>query len=170
MTQDEAMGSLALMTTKGILGRIQRIEDKAMILEKELGLDSLYSALSMGQKLEPLADSLDLSEKDLEFVLTRTPELQKRYLQALMFCRAKRSGKVLDHVSVAGVATFDKYETNALKHHAAMVDASLKSLYLDKQDTGSQVLVQNNIIVRDKDDIPSLPEGLGELIEQEQKE
>lgn len=170
MNQDEAMGALALMKTRSILGRIQRLEDKAMLLEKEIGLDSIYGALSMGQSLTNLASSIGFSKNDLEYVLTRTPDHQKRYLQSTMFLRAKKSGEVLDSPVFSKMAELDKEENNAAKHHASMIDASLKSLYLDKQEIGSQILVQNTIVVRDKEDIPVLPEGLGELIEHNKKE
>ena len=161
----DALGELTLLNVAGVIGRAIKLEDKAMLIEREIGLESIYTLIANGKKLSSIASPLSVTPDDLKFMLTRTTELRSKYMQAKIFHRANRSGETLDKDFFAKSDSLDKEENNAAKYHASMVDQAVKVLNQNNNNTGSSIVVENNIVVRSADDIPELPHGLGAVLE-----
>lgn len=150
----------------GVLAETAALEDKGLLIERDIGLEKIYALLSNGMKMTDLAKSLSLTRGQLKFILTRTSEHRKRYFEATVFRRGIKSGNTLDQ-KFSDVVELDKEQNNAAKYHASNVDTAMKSLQQQKFEAGTGVTVQNTIVVRAKDDIPALPDGLEDIIEGE---
>lgn len=165
-----ALGELTLHNVAGIIGRAVALEDKALLIEREIGLESIYTLIANGEKLGAIASPLRVTIQDLKFMLTRTTELRQKYLAAKTFNRANVSGETLDGETFSKAHYLEKESNNAVKHHAAMVKQALDVLNQGKEEKGSSITVENTIVVRSVNDIPELPPGVGELIEGEYKD
>ena len=157
---------VGLRLLSGELAHTDALEDKGLLIERDIGLERIYTLLGNGTNLTPIAQSIGLETKDLKYILTRTNEHRKRYFEAMQFKRGIRSGNKLDK-DFHDLDELDKEQNNAVKFHLANIDAASKALQHQKTETGTGVTVQNTIVVKAKDDIPALPEGLEDIIEGE---
>lgn len=161
---DNAVSELKAYRVSGILATAIGLEDKALQLEKELGTDPIYTMIAMGETIVQIASSLGLSTFEMNYILKRTPDHRKNYANAVAFNMAENSSKKLEHFSK--LTGWGKEDNFAAKHHASMVDTSLKILNMHTSDKGSgNIVVNNTVVVRSKDDVPSLPDELKEVIE-----
>lgn len=152
-----------LLTTSGVLGKAIKLSDKALHLEKEIGLEVIYNLISNGVGLSEISDSLGVSDKDLRYILTRTKDHRRQYMSATIYSRALKSGEILN-TCFSKETQLDKYQQNAANHHTKMVDTSLRVMELDKEVANSSIVVQNTIVVKSANDIPELPPGLSDAI------
>lgn len=160
---DLAITELELINVRGVLAKATRLEDKALLLEREVSLDTVYSMLSMGQSLVSIASSFDLTPDDAKFILTRTVEHRRQYMAAIQFKRAMQSDQTMEHFKSS--VELDKEQTNAAKYHLSVMDAASKSLNATKGEKSANITVENKIIVKGRDDIPALPDELKNIME-----
>lgn len=155
-----------LNRVKGILGTALSLKDKGLMLEKEIGLEPIYAMLAMGKNLAPIAASLGMSIFELEYVLQRTSSHRKQYMNAISNKLALQSSVALDRYK--NIVWMDKEHAAAARHHASMLHRSLNLLNAPSGSEGSgKVIVNNTVVVRDKNDVPPLPDGLEDIIEGE---
>lgn len=160
------VAELKLNRVKGVLATALSLKDMGLLLEKEVGLEPIYAMLSMGQKLSQLAASVGMTSFQLEYILNRTPTHQKQYMNALSNRLAHHSTKTLEHYK--NTVWMDKEHAAAARHHANMLHKSLNTLNAPSSSEGSgRVVVNNTVVVRDKSDVPPLPDGLEDVIEGE---
>lgn len=164
------MGNLVndfkLNRVKGVLATAVALKDKGLLLEKEIGLEAVYALVSMGQKISRIASSLGLPTFQLDYILQRTPQHRKQYMNALANALAKDSVVKLSHFS--DCSTMETEDAAAAKHHSSMFDKSLKILNAPDAIKGSDnIVVNNTVIVRHKGDVPELPDELKNVIEGE---
>ena len=160
----EPLAELNIGRVKGVLSTAMSLKDRALILEKEIGLEPFYTLLGMGQSMASLASSIGASAFELEYMLTRTPSLRKEFMNAIANNLGKQSGNTLE--SFKNVLMLDAEQSAAAKHHSSMLDKSLKVLNTSSNDEGAGgVVVNNTIVVRSSGDVPPLPDGLDEIIE-----
>lgn len=158
--------STQLLIVKGLLRSIPNVTDKALTIEKEMGMESLYTLISMGELVGDMAISLGLSAFEMEFILKRTPNHRKQYLNAKTLALAESSMDILEHHS--GAFSMEKEEAASAKHHSNMLDKSLKIVNAPTEDAGTgNITVNNTVVVRSGDDIPELPPELRNVIEGE---
>lgn len=161
----QQMTSLESYRVSGILETVDNIESKALLLEKEVGLESFYTLLSMGKKLAVLADSVGLSLFEMEYILKRTPDNRHSYIMAELMLSSEGSMKALKHFESSKF--MEQEENNAAKHHKDMVGMTLKHTNPGTEDGSGKVVVHNNITISSKEDIPEVPDDLAEILEGE---
>lgn len=164
---NETLAELTISRVKGVLCTAMTLKDKALILEKEIGLEPFYAMLSMGQSLESLAESVGFTPFELEYMLKRTPNHRRQFMNAKTNQLAEQSTDTLEHFETA--LMLDTEQAAAAKHHATMLEKSLKVLNNPAATQGSGgVVVNNTVVIRDKDDVPPLPDGLDQIIDVEE--
>lgn len=157
---------LKLYEVSGIIANAQNTLEKALLIEKEIGNDSLYAMISMGTPLSRIAQGLGLSTFELEFILKRTAKNRREYLNARAFALAEASAPMLQRLSTS--TKLKKSEATAAKHHAGMMANATRILNMGVEDkSGSNITVNNTVVVRNRNEIPELPDGLNEIIEGE---
>lgn len=161
----QVIAEVKLNNIRGVLAKANRLEDKALLLEREVSLESIYAMLSMGEPLANIANSFDLSLDDAKFILTRTTEHRKQYIAAIQFRRAIQSDRTMSKFK--SEESLDKEQNNAAKYHLSVMDAASKALNATKGEKGANITVENKIIVRSKDDVPDLPDELKNIMEGE---
>lgn len=165
----EALAQLKMGRVVGVISTAISLKDKSLLLEKEVGLEPFYTMIAMGQSLTSLASSIDVSAFELEYMLSRTPTHQKEYMNAVATQLAKSSSVTLGRFAHSDWLTTD--QSAAAKHHASMLEKSLKVLNSSKGDEGTgNVVVNNTIVVRSSDEIPPLPDELQNVIEVESED
>jgi len=163
---NDIVADFKLSRVKGVLASASALKDKGLLLEKEIGLEPIYAMLSMGQKIASLASSIGMSIFELEFILQRTPQHRKQYMNAIANKLAKDSAVKLERFSE--MVEMETEEVAAAKHHSAALDRSLKILNTPDAVQGSDnIVVNNTVVVRDRNDVPALPDGLEDIIEGE---
>lgn len=163
---DQALTTLKMNRVKGVLCTAITLKDKALMLEKEIGLEPFYTMLSMGESISSLAASIEVSTFELEYMLQRTPIHRRQYMNALANKLAKSSGQTLERFK--NTMWMDTEHASAAKHHSNMLERSLKHLNTRTDDEGGgRVVVNNTVVVRSEGDVPPLPEGLEDIIEGE---
>lgn len=159
-----ALAELTIGKVKGVLANALSLKDMALLLEKEVSLEPIYTLLAMGQSLSNLAASIDVTPFQLEYMLTRTPKHRREYINAVSNKLAKESSATLNEFKNS--LYLDKEQAAAAKHHASMLEKSLKVLNAPSNEDGTgNVVVNNTIVVRDRSEIPPLPDELENVIE-----
>jgi len=157
---------LKLNQIKGVLSTALSLKDKALLMERELGLEPFYTMISMGQSISTLAASMNISNFELEYMLKRTSNHRKQYMNAVSTQLANDSSNTLKRFK--GALLLDKEQAAAARHHTGLLDRSLKVLNSQEDGKGAgNVIVNNTVIVRDNSDIPPMPDGLDNIIEVE---
>ena len=139
---------------RGVLATVDNVQSKALLLEKEEGgLSQFYTLLSLGKTIADLASAIGATVFDMEYILKRTPEHRKQYLNAISSHLADNSLNRLKDYSFR--TDLYKEEANGAKHHMAVVQMASKAL-TDQQDTGndSRVVVNNTVMIADRNTIP----------------
>lgn len=143
---------LTLFRIQGLVKRATQIVDKALIIEREVGMENIYTLLALGKPLEEIGEALGLSPMETELTLCRTTEHRSRFILAKMFPVARNSVEQMGRVG----DTMTSEQRNAMQYHSSIVDMFMR--YTAKsQDASTGVTVNNTIVVNDKHDIPELP-------------
>lgn len=155
---------------RGLLQTVDNMQSKALLLEKEEGgLTQFYTLLSMGKTVAQLANAIGATTFEMEYILKRTPEHRKQFLNASIGHVADASLVKLKHYG--GQTDLFKEEAAGAKHHLSVVQMASKSL--TEQDTernDSKVVVNNTVMIADRNDIPPLPDGLENIIDIEEQD
>lgn len=142
----------------GLLKTITDSESKALILEKDVGLDRFYTLMTMGQSVEQMADSIGVSENMMTFFLTRTESHRKNFFNAKMYKAAVNSvDKINDYK--------DDVNLNEAKHHRDIVGMAANILNKSEEGAERAIVVHNNITVGTNKDVPALPDELEDILE-----
>lgn len=155
---------VTLFKTRSLVKRCNSMSDKAMIIEREVGTETLYTLLAMGKGLPVIASGLGLSVGELEFVLMRSTEHRHKFALAGTFDLAR--GSIETMANFKDVPVIDKDMSAALSHHRQVLDMWLKN---SKQvnDASAGVVVNNTIVVGEQSATPPLPDELSGVLEGE---
>lgn len=135
------------------------IMDTANTFETEGLLEYLYTLVSMGEDLAPIATQLRMPLKNVEMAMHSSSSRRKRYLEATMTELAKGSVTSLAHFKKK--TTLSKEETAAAAHHRGMVDGAAKLMTTqNEQDAGPKVIVNNTVVIGEQQEPPPLPKEL----------
>ena len=162
---NEVVKPTQTIVLRGLLKNVSNVQDKALLIEREVGMDAVYTMISMGYGTRRIADSLNLSDFEFEYIVKRTPDHRRRLISAKTTRLAESSIEVLKNTFSTATSLF-KEESAAAKHHRSIVDSTMKTLGGgEEKGMGTGVIVNNQFIVRGKDDIPDTPKELDEIIE-----
>lgn len=160
-----ALSTTELSQVSGLLAAVPEWLDKALLIEKEIGMGNIYAMISNGQAVERIAASLHVTSEQMKFFLTRTPKHRRDYMNAKAFKQAEDSMEVIGTTFKKSVF-MEKEESNAVKHHNTIIDRAMGVLNKSDDVKGSEPIVVNNtVIVRDSDDVAPLPTELKDIIE-----
>lgn len=150
----------------GVIAGARTTVDKALLIEKEIGMDSLYALISMGKKEERIAGDLGLSIFEFNMILRRTPAHRKQLMNARACALGDASMDALDVYS--RMVGMDMEESAGARHHLAVFNSALKAANSVADDKGTgNVVVNNTVVVRQREDVPELPDGLDDILEGE---
>lgn len=158
-----AVEEFTLIRLSGLINKTESLRDKALLLEKEIGLEPFYAMIAIGKPLEQLADSVGVTKKELEYMLQRTSIHRTQYMNATAMALGNKSAKALNHFS--SMSYMDKGESMASKHHFNIFSQAIKVANNNTGSNSSQVVINNNVIVRGDNEIPELPNELKDVIE-----
>lgn len=158
-TQELETSSLVVY---GELQRAKDITDKALVIEKEIGTEVIYTLISLGKPMGDIADSLGLSEDELELIMCRTSEHRNKYIKALMFKPAKDSMEMLGKLSK--FTSLESDDARGSSHHTKVIEMFLNHTK-DMKEGGSAITVNNTVVVSDSRNTPPLPPELQGVIE-----
>lgn len=163
------MGEMELTTydldrMSGVLKTARTMDEKAIVMERELGMDPIYALVAIGTKPCQIAASLGLGTFELNYILRRTPDARKRYMEASAFSMAEESQKTLS--TFQRVTNIDLEESSALRFHSSNIDRYVKLMSQpNANDVAGQIVVNNTVVVRDSNDVPPLPEELNAIMD-----
>lgn len=155
--------SLESYHVTGVLATVDNVMSKALLLEKEVGLESFYTLISMGKSLASLADSVGLTLFEMEYILKRTADNRHSYMLAELTFTTEGSMQVLKKIKRDTFICTDA--NNAAKHHREMVGMTIKHNNPEKDDNSGKVVVHNNITISSDRDIPAVPDDLKDILE-----
>lgn len=171
MTNDQVQAELAVFNTSHALAKATELTNLGLLIESEMGTDNIFSLLRMGFDENIIAQDLNLEREQLYYILTRTKDLRREYMDAKAFIRAKHSGDKLDTL-YSDEHTPDFFTANVKRfadHHQGIVEHVSRTLH-EKEDGGMvPITVNNTVVVRDNQDIPALPPGVGAVIDMEKE-
>jgi len=163
-----AVTTTELHQVSGLLAAVPSWLDKALLVEKEIGMDNIYAMISNGQAVERIAASLYITKEQMKFMLTRTPKHRKDYMNARAFKQAESSMDVLENPSFKTAGMLIKEQASAAKHHNQVIDRAMNTLNKsDEAKANEAIIVNNTVVVRDSDDIAPLPDELKDIMEGE---
>lgn len=150
-----------LLLARGIMKEVENVKDVAIAIENTIGIEHLLTLIANGVRTDNICSRLGVDQDTFDIVMKSSPDLRKRYIQAKCFRLADLSAETLMETGFATSTSFSKNEKNAVDYHTANLDRIVKMDTDTKLGTG--VVVNNTIVVRSKDEIPSLPEGLEDV-------
>lgn len=151
------------LLAKGLISKIENLRDKSIAIENTIGTEYLFTLLANGVKERDICDELNVSEDEFRMIITSSPSLRKRYMDAKAFRLGDLSVRTLVDSGFATATSFSKYEKNAVDFHTANIDRATKITGEGSQTTG--VVVNNTVVVRGKNEIPPLPSELEDVID-----
>lgn len=157
MTRDEARFALA----RRIVVDAQNIRDKASVIENTVGIEFIFTMLANGYEPRTIARRLGISSEEFHMLMTCSPQLRKRFLEAKAFRVANKSVAVMERY--AGAEELSKNEAAAMQFHGRNVDRLLHTKGEEKQTQG--IVVNNTITVGGAKEAPPLPVELGEIFD-----
>lgn len=147
-----------LLLARGIMKEVESARDVAIAIENTIGIEHLLTLIASGARVDDICAKLGVDQSTFDLIMKSSPDLRKRYIQAKCFRLADLSAETLMDTGFATATSFSKNEKNAVDYHTANLDRVVK---MDTNNNiGTGVVVNNTIVVRSKDEIPSLPEGL----------
>lgn len=161
--QLEAADRPKFLLAKGVLNGVENIRDKSIAIENTIGIEYLFTLLANGVKETAICDELDVSEDEFRMIVTSSPALRRRYMEAKAFRLGDLSSRTLIDSGFATATSFSKYEKNALDFHTANIDRAVKITDTGSQNTG--VVVNNTVVVRGENEVPPLPPELENIID-----
>ena len=164
MTGTELLPQTELYRVSGVIAAACSTNDKALLIEKELGMDSLYAMIAMGQKESRIANDLGISKFELSMILRRTPAHRKQLMNARAVALGEASMVALE--SYSRMQGMDMEESAGARHHLAVFNTAIKATNSVADDKGTgNITVNNTVVVRKTEDVPDLPDGLDDIIE-----
>ena len=155
-------GAKDLTIVRGMIRAASCFSDKAIIIENEVGMDMVYTMIALGYPEEQLAESFCLNEKEFKLLVSQSPRHRVNYLNAKLYKAGENSAERLVELSL--LDTIEDGEKRAADiHHKTLATVLKGSSDIDVGNTG--IVINNIIRVRDKDDIPGLPDELKEVID-----
>lgn len=163
-TNKKALNTFDELRVHGALATAIDLKSKSQILEKEVGLDAFYALIAMGNSMTSLASSINVSTFELEYMLKRTPEHRKKYINALSGKLGSDSVNALSKFSDA--MYLDSEMSAAAKHHKDMLSQAVSTLNKDAPigDSGG-IVVNNTVVVRGSNEVPDVPPELNGVID-----
>lgn len=157
-------GKTNFAIAKTVIAGYDNISDKATAVETQVGFDFCFALLANGASDQDLASRLGLTLSEFKLIITMSPELRARYIEAKTFRLAESSVDILDEYS--SVTALSKEEKSAIDMHTNNIERVIK-VSKSKDDEGNKkdVLVQNVVVVRSNDDIPPVPVELASVID-----
>ena len=146
------------LLAKGLVSSVENARDKSIVIENTVGIEFLFTLLANGVSEQDIAVRLGMGKEEFKFVVTASPSLRKRYMQARAFHLADNSVKVLWDSGLANADELEKGQKNAVDFHSKNIDRIFGQDDAEKQSSG--IVVNNTIVVRDKNEIPALPPEL----------
>lgn len=150
---------------KGLLKTVGDRKDKAVVIENTVGYEYIFTLISTGVAIADIASSLGLTLEEFGFISSSSPQLRKRFLAAKSYKLATKSMEVLEQPEIAEATSLTKEQKSALDYHSANIDRILRQT--DSSEQSNNIIIQNTVVVRDKKDVPELPEELKEVIDVE---
>ena len=166
MPDMEPINQMELYRVSGVIASARSTTDKALLIEKEIGTEPLYAMIAMGLPESRIATDLGLSKFELSMILRRTPAHRKQYINAKAVSLAEDSMEALQFYSK--MVGMDIEESSGARHHLSVFNTAMKAVNSVADDKGTgNVVVNNTVVVRQKEDVPELPDGLDDIIEGE---
>lgn len=151
------------LLARGVVGAVENLRDKSIAIENTIGTEYLFTLLANGVKERDICDELAVSEDEFRMIVTSSPALRKRYMEAKAFRLGDLSARTLIDSGFATATSFSKYEKNAVDFHSANIDRAVRITDEGGQSTG--VVVNNTVVVRGENEIPPLPPELENVID-----
>lgn len=142
---------------KGLVASVENTRDKSVVIENTVGIEFLFTLLANGVPEDHISSYLGLAKEEFRMVVTASPALRKRFIQAKAFMLADTSTKTLEK-NFEDVTSLSKEEKAAVDYHSKNVDRILAQDDMEKQNSG--IVVNNTIVVRDRNEVPALPPEL----------
>lgn len=143
------------LLAKGLVSSVENSRDKSVVIENTVGIEFLFTLLANGVSDQDIADRLGVGREEFKFIVTCSPSLRKRYMQAKAFRLADNSSDILWDSGLANATELDKNQKSAVDFHSKNIDRVFNQEEAEKQNSG--VVVNNTIVVRDKSEVPPLP-------------
>lgn len=159
ITRDEARFALA----RRIVVDAQNVRDKASVIENTVGIEYIFTMLANGYETRTIARRLGIGSEEFHMLITSSPLLRKRFLEAKAFRVAKKSTDVME--KYADAEELSKEEAAAMTFHGKNLDRFLHTKDEEKQTQG--IVVNNTITVGNPQEVPKLPEELGDIFDAE---
>ena len=159
ITRDEARFALA----RRIVVDAQNVRDKSSAIENTVGIEYIFTMLANGHESRTIARRLGISSEEFHMLITSSPLLRKRYLEAKAFRVAKKSVDVMEEFAEATELTKD--QAAAMTFHGKNLDRLLNTR--DEQQHVQGIVVNNTITVGNPQEVPKLPEELGDIFDAE---
>lgn len=155
--------STDIFRVRGILSRVNKTIDKFLIIEKELGLDTIYTLISLGKSDEEIADGLGITPDELKIILCKSSMHRHEYLTAKFFKVADKSSNQL--TSFSDKTKMTNAEQRSAKHHQENLSMFFRLSSKADESSNKGVVVNNTIVYSDKDNRPAVPDDLSMVIE-----
>lgn len=149
----QATDKARFMLAKGLVTGVENVRDKSVVIENTVGIEFLFTLIANGVPENSISKQLGLSNEEFRMVVTASPSLRKRFMQAKAFVLADKSERFLE--TLGDVGSFTKEEKAAVDYHSKNLDRLLAQDGMENQNAG--VVVNNTIVVRNKEEIPVLP-------------
>ena len=146
------------LLAKGLVSGVENARDKSVVIENTVGIEFLFTLLANGVPEKEISERLGMGTEEFKFIVTASPSLRKRYIQAKAFQLADNSFRVLWDSGLANTDELEKSQKNAADFHSKNIDRIFNQDEAEKQSSG--IVVNNTIVVRDKNEIPALPPEL----------
>lgn len=151
------------LLARGVVNAVENLRDKSIAIENTIGTEYLFTLLANGVKERDICDELDVSEDEFRMIVTSSPSLRRRYMEAKAFRLGDLSARTLIDSGFATATSFSKYEKNAVDFHSTNIDRAVKITDESSQSTG--VVVNNTVVVRGNNEVPPLPPELENVID-----
>lgn len=151
------------LLARGVVNAVENLRDKSIAIENTIGTEYLFTLLANGVKERDICDELDVSEDEFRMIVTSSPTLRKRYMEAKAFRLGDLSARTLIDSGFATATSFSKYEKNAVDFHSVNIDRAMK--IGDEGNLSTGVVVNNTVVVRGNNEVPPLPPELEDIID-----
>lgn len=152
-----------LLVLQGLIRAADAFEDKAAAIEETLGMDLVFSLLAIGHSENDMARSLGLDADEFNYLVKQSSSHRDRYLKAKAFLLSDKSVDVMTAFNTASM--LEDEEKRALDYHSKNLDRALKMG--DDTSQMSGMIINNILTIRDKNDIPALPEEIKDIVDAE---
>lgn len=146
------------LLAKGLVSTVENTRDKSIVIENTVGIEFLFTLLANGVSEQDIAEHIGVGKEEFKFIVTASPSLRKRYMQAKAFHLADNSVRVLWDSGIINAGELEKGQKNAADFHTKNIDRIFDQDDVEKQSAG--VIVNNTIVVRDRNELPALPPEL----------